>query len=100
MYAHVKVSAGQQRQALLINDAAVGTDQDRKYVMVVDPQGRVQHREVVLGDLYEGLRIVDSGLDAKDQIIVSGMQRVRVDENVTARRVTMDVQPENLSARR
>lgn len=100
MYAHVKVSAGQQRQALLINDAAVGTDQDRKYVMVVDAQGRVHHREVALGDLYEGLRIVDSGLDAKDQIIVSGMQRVHADEDVTARVVTMDVQPENLSARR
>lgn len=100
MYAQVKVSAGQQRQALLINDAAVGTDQDRKYVMVVDAQGRVQHREITLGDLYNGLRIVNSGLGPEDRIIVSGMQRVHVDDAVSPRMVAMDTQPGALSAHR
>jgi multidrug efflux system membrane fusion protein len=98
MYAHVKVSAGQRRKALLINEAAVGTDQDRKYVMVVDAQGRVHQREVTLGDLYEGLRIVNSGLGPDDRIIVSGMQRVHVDDNVRPRMVAMDSQPGTLSA--
>lgn len=100
MYAHVKVSAGQRREALLINDAAVGTDQDRKYVMVVDAQGRVQHREVQLGDLYDGLRIVDSGLGAQDRVIVNGMQRVRADDDVSARAVAMDTRPGALAAQR
>ncbi|OCR27080.1 hemolysin secretion protein D [Pseudomonas syringae] len=100
MYAHVKVSAGQRRQALLINETAVGTDQDRKYVMVVDAQGRVHQREVTLGDLYGGLRIVNSGLGPDDRIIVSGMQRVHVDDDVSPRMVAMDTQPGTLSAHR
>ncbi|MGY4494440.1 efflux RND transporter periplasmic adaptor subunit [Pseudomonas sp. TE3610] len=100
MYAHVKVSAGQRRDALLVNDAAVGTDQDRKYVMVVDGQGRVHYREVKLGDLYDGLRIVDSGLTAQDHIIVDGMQRVHADDDVTARVVAMDTRPGELAAHR
>jgi multidrug efflux system membrane fusion protein len=100
MYAHVKVSAGQQRQALLINEAAVGTDQDRKFVMVVDSGGRVLYREVKLGDLYDGMRIVDSGLQAQDRIIVNGMQRVRPDDEVNPREVAMDTRPGILAAKR
>jgi multidrug efflux system membrane fusion protein len=99
MYAHVKVSAGQQRQALLINEAAVGTDQDRKFVMVVDIGGRVHYREVKLGDLYDGMRIVDSGLQAQDRIIVNGMQRVRADDEVIPREVAMDTRPGILAAK-
>jgi multidrug efflux system membrane fusion protein len=100
MYAHVKVSAGQRRNALLIDDAAVATDQDRKYVMVVDAQGRVHYREVKLGDLYNGLRIVDSGLDAKDQIIVDGVQRVHADDDVNVRVVAMDKRSDAATANR
>lgn len=100
MYAHVKVSAGQRRDAVLINDAAVGTDQDRKYVMVVDAQGRAHYREVKLGDLYDGLRIVDSGLSAQDRIIVNGVQRVHADDDVSARVVAMDTHPAAMAAQR
>jgi multidrug efflux system membrane fusion protein len=100
MYAQVKVSAGQRRQALLINEAAIGTDQDRKYVMVVDTDGRVHYREVKLGDLYDGLRIVDSGLSAQDRIIVNGMQRVHADDEVSPHEVAMDTRPGALAVQR
>jgi multidrug efflux system membrane fusion protein len=100
MYAHVKVSAGQRRDALLIDDAAVGTDQDRKYVMVVDALGHVQRREVKLGDLYNGLRIVDSGVVANDRLIVNGVQRVHADDDVTAHVVAMDNRPDAVTANR
>jgi multidrug efflux system membrane fusion protein len=100
MYAHVKVSAGQRRDALLIDDAAVGTDQDRKYVMVVDALGHVQRREVKLGDLYNGLRIVDSGVVASDRLIVNGVQRVHADDDVTAHVVAMDKRPDAVTANR
>ena len=49
LYARVKVGGGTPHPAVLIDDAAIGTDQDKKYVMVVDKDNRVQYREVTLG---------------------------------------------------
>lgn len=100
MYAHVKVSAGQRRQALLINEDAVGTDQDRKFVMVVDQQDQVHYREVRLGGLYDGLRIVESGLSGQDHIIVNGLQRVQADDTVKPRQVAMSSTAKAVSAQR
>lgn len=100
MYAHVKVSAGQRRQALLINEDAVGTDQDRKFVMVVDPQDHVHYRDVRLGGLYDGLRIVESGISAQDHIIVNGLQRVQADDTVKPRQVAMSSTAQAVSAKR
>ncbi|RIZ40601.1 efflux RND transporter periplasmic adaptor subunit [Pseudomonas putida] len=100
MYAHVKVSAGQRRQALLINEDAVGTDQDRKFVMVVDQQDQVHYREVRLGGLYDGLRIVESGLSGQDHIIVNGLQRVQADDTVKPHQVAMSSTAKAVSAQR
>ena len=49
LYARIKVGGGTPHPAVLIDDAAIGTDQDKKYVMVVDKDNRVQYREVTLG---------------------------------------------------
>lgn len=89
LYARVKVGAGQSRDAVMIYDAAVGTDQAKKYVLVVDKDNRVQYREVALGNIHEGLRIVEKGLSAGDQIVVNGMQRVRPSDAVTPHSVSM-----------
>jgi len=63
--------------ALLIADQAVATDQDRKFVWVVDQNGKVQPRPVKLGQLDHGLRVVRDGLSSSDRVIVRGLQRVR-----------------------
>jgi RND family efflux transporter MFP subunit len=63
--------------ALLIPDEAIGTDQSKKFVMVVDKDGLAQRRFVTPGRLYEGLRAVDDGLTAEDKVIVGGLMRVR-----------------------
>ncbi len=89
LYARVRVGAAQPREAILIDDAAIGTDQAHKFVLVVDAQGRAQYREVRPGDLYDGLRIVESGLAAGDRIVVNGMQRVRPGDRVSSRVVQM-----------
>ncbi len=89
LYARVRVGAAQPRQAILIDDAAIGTDQAHKFVLVVDAQGRAQYREVRPGDLYDGLRIVESGLAAGDRIVVNGIQRVRPGDRVSSRVVQM-----------
>ncbi len=63
-------------KAALVDDKAVLTDQDRKYVYVVDKEGKAQRRDVRIGRMADGLRIVEQGLAAGDRVIVSGVQKV------------------------
>ena len=64
-------------QAVLVPDEAIASDQAQRFVWLVDGENRAQYRKVVLGPLYEGLRIVREGLSGDDRIVVSGLQRVR-----------------------
>ena len=67
----------QQQTLVMIDERAVGTDQDKKFVMVVGDDSRAVYRPVTLGGSVEGLRIVNSGLKPGDRIVVNGLQRVR-----------------------
>jgi membrane fusion protein, multidrug efflux system len=89
LYARVKVGGGKPHDAILIDDAAVGTDQAKKYVLVVDEGNKVQYREVLLGDLHEGLRIVTSGLKPGERVVVHGVQRARPNEVVKPTTIDM-----------
>ncbi len=68
--------------------------------MVVDQQDQVHYREVRLGGLYDGLRIVESGLSGQDHIIVNGLQRVQADDTVKPRQVAMSSTAKAVSAQR
>ncbi|MBO9874185.1 efflux RND transporter periplasmic adaptor subunit [Xanthomonas hawaiiensis] len=76
LFARVRLLGSGRFDAVLIDDRAVLTDQDRKYVYVVDKDGKAQRRDVQLGRSAEGLRIVQSGLSAGDRVIVDGVQKV------------------------
>jgi multidrug efflux system membrane fusion protein len=76
LYARVQFVSGQKAQVLLIDDKAVLTDQDRKYVYAVDKDGKAQRKDIVVGGMVEGLRVVKSGLAPEDKIVVSGLQKV------------------------
>ncbi|CAB3757409.1 efflux RND transporter periplasmic adaptor subunit [Paraburkholderia humisilvae] len=89
LYARVKVGGSTPHPALLIDDAAVGTDQDKKYVLVVDKNNHVVYREVQLGHLQGNLRVVTGGLQNGERIVVNGTQRVRPGEQVKAHMVPM-----------
>ena len=67
----------QATRALLVNDRAVGTDQNKKFVWVVGAGNKAEYREVTLGATAEGLRVVKSGLKPGERIVVNGLQRVR-----------------------
>ena len=82
LYARVRMGGASPSPTVLIDDAAIGTDQAKKYVFVVDAGNRVQYREVVLGNVHEGRRIVQSGLSAGERIVVNGLQRVRPNDKV------------------
>ncbi len=68
--------SGQKAEALLIDDKAILTDQDRKYVYAVDKDGKAQRKDIVLGGVVDGLRVVQSGLAPDDRIVVVGLQKV------------------------
>lgn len=76
LFARVRLLGSGQFKAMLVDDKAVLTDQDRKYVYVVDEKGMAQRRDVQLGRSADGLRIVQKGLKPGDRVIVDGVQKV------------------------
>ncbi|MBW6424616.1 efflux RND transporter periplasmic adaptor subunit [Rhizobium sp. XQZ8] len=75
----VRVRMGQPKAEdhLMVSEKAVGTDQDKKFVFVVDGENKVGYRQVELGSAVDGLRIVEKGLNPGDRIVVNGLQRIR-----------------------
>jgi multidrug efflux system membrane fusion protein len=75
----VRVRMGQPKaeNKIVISDRAVGTDQDKKFVFVVDGENKVAYRQVQLGTLADGQRVVESGLNVGEKIVVNGLQRIR-----------------------
>jgi multidrug efflux system membrane fusion protein len=75
----VRVRMGQPKaeNKIVISDRAVGTDQDKKFVFVVDGDNKVGYRQVKLGAIYDGQRVVEDGLKAGEKIVVNGLQRIR-----------------------
>ncbi|WP_370642948.1 efflux RND transporter periplasmic adaptor subunit [Bordetella sp. LUAb4] len=76
LYARVQLVTGTAPQALLVDDKAVRTDQDRKYLYVVSTDGKALRREVTLGRLVGGQRIIEAGLQAGERVAVDGTQKV------------------------
>jgi RND family efflux transporter MFP subunit len=77
MRARVRVPVSDPYQSLLITDRAIGNDQGKKYVYVVNDQNVVQRRDVVPGRLSDGLLVIREGLKKDEWVIVNGIQRVR-----------------------
>jgi multidrug efflux system membrane fusion protein len=76
-FAKVRLGRAETTPALLINERAVGTDQDKKYVMVVNGDNTAAYRPVKLGANVDGLRVVSEGLKPGERIVVGGLQRLR-----------------------
>jgi len=90
LYAKVRAGGSAAETAVLVDDRAVGTDQDKKYVMVVSPDNKVAYRGVTLGPIVNGLRIVRSGLAKGERIVVNGLQRVKPSEVIAPVEVSMN----------
>jgi multidrug efflux system membrane fusion protein len=76
-YVKLRMGKAKSQSALLVSERAIGTDQNKRFVIVVGPDNKAIWREVTLGGTAEGQRIVTSGLDAGERIVVNGLQRVR-----------------------
>ena len=76
-FVRVRLGHAKAENAVLVSESAVGTDQDKRYVMVVGSDNKVAYRPVTLGPSVDGLRIVSAGLEPGERIVVNGLQRVR-----------------------
>jgi RND family efflux transporter MFP subunit len=77
LFARVRIPVSGRHPALLVSEAAIGTDQGQKYVFTVDDSAVAQYRRVMLGAFVDGKRIVKEGIGPSDRIIVDGQARVR-----------------------
>jgi membrane fusion protein, multidrug efflux system len=76
-FARLRMGQPKQQTLVMVDERAIGTDQDKKFVLVVDSDHRARYRPITLGGSVEGLRIVTSGLNTGDRVVVNGLQRVR-----------------------
>src|SRR5690606_39107853 len=83
MFARVQVPGSAPYTALLIPDTAIGSEQARKFVYVVGPDNTVVQKYVELGQLSNGDRVIKSGLEPTDRVIVEGLSRARRGIKVT-----------------
>jgi membrane fusion protein, multidrug efflux system len=92
-FARLRMGQAKTAPALLVNERAIGTDQNKRFVMVVDADSKAVYREVTLGAASEGLRVVTSGLQPGERIVVNGLQRIRPGALVAPQAATMDGKP-------
>jgi multidrug efflux system membrane fusion protein len=96
LYARVQLEGRAEYMAMLIDDKAIMTDQDRKYVYVLGPEDMAKRKDIVLDSVHDGLRLVQSGLDANDKVIVAGLQKIFApDTKVKPNLVAMGARPQS-----
>ena len=92
-FARMRLGRSVPERLLLVDERAVGTDQDKKFVLVVGADSRAEFRAVTLGRAVDGLRVVTSGLTGGERIVVNGLQRVRPGSLVSPSPVAMGARP-------
>lgn len=90
LFARIKLLGGASPPAVLVPERAVGTDQTKKFVLVVGRNNVAQFREVKLGRLVDGMRVIADGLAPGELVVVEGLQRVRPGLPVTPERLPVD----------
>ena len=93
VFVRVRLPVGEPQAGVLVTDRAIGTDQDRKYLLVVNDKNVVEYRPVKLGPRQGSLRAISEGVRAGDWVIVNGIQRVRPGVTVSPQKVSMQPEP-------
>jgi len=88
MFGRIQVPAGPPSDAMLLPEVAVGTEQVRKFVLVVDGDNVARPKYVTLGPVVEDQRVITSGLDPDDRVIVNGLMRARPGVKVSPQEAT------------
>ena len=93
-FARLRMGQPKAEPALMVNERAIGTDQNKKFVLVVSDANKAEYREITLGAMVDTLRVVNSGLKSGERIVVNGLQRVRPGAQVVPQLVRMDARSE------
>jgi RND family efflux transporter MFP subunit len=93
LFARLKLEGTGKHEAVMIDDRAVGTDQDKKFVLTVGSDNTTKVTFVQLGPIVDGLRVIRSGLKPDDRIVVNGLQHTRPGAPVTPKEVPMEAAP-------
>jgi RND family efflux transporter MFP subunit len=83
LFVRLRLAGTQSYRGRLIQDRAVGTDLSKKFVYVVGANNQIEYRSVTLGPLIDGLRVVRSGVEAGESVVINGLQRIRPGAQVT-----------------
>jgi RND family efflux transporter MFP subunit len=86
MLAGVRMTFGPKRVVLEIPDQAVLNNQGKRYVLVVSDRNLAQRREVTLGPIDDGMRIIEKGLRDEDWVVITGLQDIRPGDRVEPRK--------------
>ncbi len=89
LFAKVYIGADSDTPAVLVHPTAIGTDQNKKFVLVVGESNTVEYREVTLGAMTEGLQVITAGLKEGERLVVEGLQRMRPGMTVSPQPVEM-----------
>ena len=89
MFVRILVPVDDPRPSLLVSEQALGSDQGMKYLYVVNDEDEVVRRDVEVGSLNDGLRVIRSGLKQGERVVLSGLQRMRPGMKVTAKEMAM-----------
>jgi RND family efflux transporter MFP subunit len=92
LFARVRLLGSDRHLATLVQDQAIGTDQDRKFVLVLKADNTVEYRPVVTGRVVDGLRVVETGLAPNERVVINGLMRVRPGMKVAATNAAMVAQ--------
>lgn len=91
MFVAVRLASSRDDKVLLVDERAIGTDQNKKFVYVVNGDNKVVYREIILGQpAGDGRRVVQSGLEPGERVITDGLQHVRPDALVQIKNAALD----------
>ena len=86
LFVRIRVPYERRDNALFVAERAIGVDQSGRYVLIVDKAGTVEQRPVQVGQLVEGMRVIEKGLEPEDWVVVEGLQRAIPGAKVTPKR--------------
>ena len=94
MFGKLQLGSAVSQEHILVSEKAIGTNQDRKFVYVVNDTNKVAYREVIVGDSVSGKRIIKKGLQDGDLVITEGIIRIRPDMLVEPKIATTSLSQE------
>jgi hypothetical protein len=89
LFARLRLPIGEDPNALLVTERAIGADQAGNYLLAVNSDNVVEKRSILMGQLVDGLRVIREGLQPGELVIVKGLQRVRPGSKVDPEKIDM-----------